>query len=123
MGADVFNTMKMRGKRGNNTKYKKIFYYLNIFKNVIYFCNGKAIFFEPITSKMAKNYTHTHPHTHTHIHIHKYMYMGLWTTKTVLSRWGVFVAIANNTIQYGVKIIHFPFMPKIIRLLSKDHVP
>ncbi len=42
--------------------------------------------------------------------------------KPVLSRWGIFVAIANN-ILYGFKIIHFYFMPKIISILSKDHVP
>ncbi len=41
----------------------------------------------------------------------------------MLSRWGIFVAIANNTL-YGLKlIIHFYFMPKIISILSKDHVP
>ncbi len=43
-----------------------------------------------------------------------------WSTKPVLSRWSIFVAIANNT---WVKIIHFSFMPKIISILSKDHVP
>ncbi len=44
-----------------------------------------------------------------------------WSTKPVLSRWSIFVAIANNTLY--VKIIHFSFMPKIISILSKDHVP
>ncbi len=43
-----------------------------------------------------------------------------WSTKPVLSRWGIFVAIANIV---WVKIIHFSFMPKIISILSKDHVP
>ncbi len=32
----------------------------------------------------------------------------------------IFVAIAKNTLW--VKIIHFSFMPKIIRTLSKGHV-
>ncbi len=41
-----------------------------------------------------------------------------WSTKPVLSRWGIFVAIANK-----IKIIHFSFMSKIISILSKDHVP
>ncbi len=41
-----------------------------------------------------------------------------WSTKPVLSRWSIFVAIANK-----IKIIHFSFMPKIISILSKDHVP
>ncbi len=33
--------------------------------------------------------------------------------------------ICSNSQQYivWVKIIHFSFMPKIIRILSKDHVP
>ncbi len=42
-----------------------------------------------------------------------------WTTKPVLSRWGLFVAIAKNTL-YGSKLLIF-FMPKIIRILSRDH--
>ncbi len=42
-----------------------------------------------------------------------------WSTKPVLSRWSIFVAIAI----VWVKIIHFSFMPKIISILSKDHVP
>ncbi len=51
-----------------------------------------------------------------------------WTTKPVLSRWGIFVAIANNTLyntltHIWVKIIDFSFMPKIIRILSKEDVP
>ncbi len=45
-----------------------------------------------------------------------------WSTKPVLSRWGIFVAIANNTL-YGSKLYIFSFMPKIISILSKDHVP
>ncbi len=44
-----------------------------------------------------------------------------WSTKPVLSRWGIFVEIANNTL-YGSKLYIF-FMPKIISILSKDHVP
>ncbi len=36
------------------------------------------------------------------------------TPKPVLSRWGIFIAIA--------KFIDFYFMPNIIRILSKDHV-
>jgi len=43
------------------------------------------------------------------------------TTKPVTSRTGIFVAIANNTL-HGSKLSIF-FMPKIIRILSKDHVP
>ncbi len=33
--------------------------------------------------------------------------------------------ICSNSQQYivCVKIVHFSFMPKIIRILSKDHVP
>ncbi len=38
-----------------------------------------------------------------------------------LSHWGIFVAIAKNTL-YGSKIMIF-FYAKIIRILSKDHVP
>ncbi len=34
----------------------------------------------------------------------------------MLCRWGIFVAIAKNTL-YEVKIINFYFMPKIIRIL------
>ncbi len=33
-----------------------------------------------------------------------YIYMRPWTTKPVLSRWGVFVAIARNTL-YGSKLL------------------
>ncbi len=40
--------------------------------------------------------------------------------KTSLSRWDIFVAIAKNTL-YGPKLIDFSFMPKIIRILSKDY--
>ncbi len=46
--------------------------------------------------------------------------MWLWTTKAVISNTGIFVAIANNTL-YGSKL--YIFMPQIIRILSKDHVP
>ncbi len=36
-----------------------------------------------------------------------------WSTKPVLSRWGIFVAIAKNTLCIiWVKIIEFYFMPK-----------
>ncbi len=34
-----------------------------------------------------------------------------WTTTPVLSRWGIFVAIAKNTL-YGSKWFNFYFMPK-----------
>ncbi len=44
-----------------------------------------------------------------------------WSTKPVLSRWSIFVIIANNMVW--VKIINVSFMPKIISILSKDHVP
>ncbi len=46
-----------------------------------------------------------------------------WSTKPVLSRWGG--VYCSNSQQYivWVKIIHFSFMPKIISILSKDHVP
>ncbi len=48
------------------------------------------------------------------------------STKPVLSRWSIFVAIAKDMYGYGykllVKIIDFSFMPKIIRILIKDHV-
>ncbi len=56
----------------------------------------------------------------THIKIHWHLWP--WTTKPVLSRWGIFVAIAKKYIVW-VKIIDFSFMPKIIRTLNKDHVP
>ncbi len=49
-------------------------------------------------------------------------YMRPRTTKPVISSTGIFVAIANNTL-YGPKLLIFSFMPKIIRILSKDHVP
>ncbi len=42
-----------------------------------------------------------------------------WSTKPVLSLWGILLAIANNTL-YGSKLY---FMPKIFRILSKHHVP
>ncbi len=41
--------------------------------------------------------------------------------KSSVSRWGVFIVIDKNTL-YGSKLFFF-FMPKIIRILSKDHVP
>ncbi len=48
----------------------------------------------------------------------------VWTVlKPVLSRWGVFVDIAKNTFSIHFKMTNFSFMPKIIRMLSKDHVP
>ncbi len=40
----------------------------------------------------------------------------------VLSRTGIFVTIANNTLQ-GSKFSNFSFIPKIIRILSKEHFP
>ncbi len=45
-----------------------------------------------------------------------------WSTKPVLSRWSIFVAIANNTL-YGLKLLIFLLCQKIISILSKDHVP
>ncbi len=45
-----------------------------------------------------------------------------WSTKPVLSRSGIFVAIANNTL-YGSKLYIFLLCQKIISILSKDHVP
>ncbi len=45
-----------------------------------------------------------------------------WSTKPVLSRWGIFVAIANNTL-YGSKLYIFLLCQKIISILIKDHVP
>ncbi len=42
-----------------------------------------------------------------------------WSTDAVISSTAIFVAIAI----VWVKIIHFSFMPKIIRMLSKDCVP
>ncbi len=44
-----------------------------------------------------------------------------WSTEPVISRWG---NIYSNSQQYivWVKIIDYYFMPKIIRILSKDHV-
>ncbi len=45
-----------------------------------------------------------------------------WSTKPVFKSLGY---ICSNSQQYivWVKIIHFSFMPKIISILSKDHVP
>ncbi len=48
-------------------------------------------------------------------------HMWPWTTKVVLSRWGIFVAIAKNAL-YGSKL-SISFIPKIIRILSKDCAP
>ncbi len=48
--------------------------------------------------------------------------MWTWTSKPVISSTSIFVAIANNTL-YGSKLLIFSFMPKIIRIFSKDHVP
>ncbi len=36
-----------------------------------------------------------------------------WTTKPVLSRWGIFVAIANNTL-YGSKLLIFRLCQKLL---------
>jgi len=41
-----------------------------------------------------------------------------WSTKAVLSRWGIFIAIAKNTL-YGSKLYIF-LMPKIIRILRSS---
>ncbi len=69
-------------------------------------------------------------HNHTRIHItlsfwsvalndqhylHIFNHLWTWSTKAVISSTGIFVAIANNTLY--VKIIHFYFMAKIIRIL------
>ncbi len=43
------------------------------------------------------------------------------STKPVISRTGIFVAIAKNTL-YGSKV-YISFMPKITWILSKDHGP
>ncbi len=50
------------------------------------------------------------------------MHMWPWTTKPVISSTGKFVAIANNTF-YGSKLLIFLLWQKIIRILSRDHVP
>ncbi len=55
----------------------------------------------------------------TCMHITCSFYMWPWTTKPVLSR----CIFSNSQYIVWVKIIDFPFMPKIIRTLSKDHVP
>ncbi len=50
--------------------------------------------------------------------------------KSSVQSLGIFVEIAKNLNYtsliihfHRVKIIHFSFMPKIIRILNKDHVP
>ncbi len=55
-------------------------------------------------------------------------YLGPWTTKPVISSTGIFVAIADNTLSFNTFDSAwsnglFFFMPKIIMILSKDHVP
>ncbi len=52
----------------------------------------------------------------------KHAQMWPWITKPALSCWGMFLAIAKNTL-YGSKLYFFYFMTNIIRILSKDHVP
>ncbi len=49
------------------------------------------------------------------------LYMCPWSTKAVLSSRSIFIAIAKNTL-YGSKLSFFSLMPKIIRILSKNHV-
>ncbi len=49
-------------------------------------------------------------------------HMWPWSTKAVISSTDIFVAIANNAL-HGSKLYIFYFMPKIIRILIKDHVP
>ncbi len=44
------------------------------------------------------------------------------STKAVISNTGIFVAIDNNTL-YGSKLYIFILCQKIIRILSKNHVP
>ncbi len=44
-----------------------------------------------------------------------------WTTKPVINSTGIFVANSQLYIEW-VKSIDFYFMPKITRILSKDHV-
>ncbi len=43
-----------------------------------------------------------------------------WSTKAVLSRWGIFVIAKIHCMG---QTFLFYFMPKIIRIFSKDHVP
>ncbi len=43
--------------------------------------------------------------------------------KYKISSTGIFIAITNNSLTIQVKIIDFSFMPKILRILSKDNVP
>ncbi len=49
----------------------------------------------------------------------KYFVMIYVTLDHKTSHWGIFAAIAKNTL-YGYKIINFSFMLKIIRILHKD---
>ncbi len=42
-------------------------------------------------------------------------HMWPWSTKPVLSRWGIFVVIANNTL-YGSKLLMFPLCQKSLIL-------
>ncbi len=55
-------------------------------------------------------------------HFYTAGHMWPWTTKAVLSSLG---NIYSNSQKYivWVKMINFSFMPKIIRILSKDNVP
>ncbi len=46
--------------------------------------------------------------------------MWLWSTKPVLSRWGLFVAIANNTL-YGPKLYIFLLCQKILDIKIMLH--
>ncbi len=66
-----------------------------------------------VMTRVLMNVTHHVTSTH-HLSIYIYIYthnMWPWTTKSVLSRWGMFVAIAKNTL-YGSKLYIFSFMPK-----------
>ncbi len=79
---------------------------------------------------------HVYPHPSIHIYFHAFIYLAVhpsihiyiwpWTTKPVVQ--GPVKSrgyICSNSQKYivWVKIIYFSFMPKIIRILSKDHVP
>ncbi len=77
-------------------------------------------------------YIPIHPFIYISMHsfiwpsIHLYIYIWPWTTKPVVQ--GPVKSrgyICSNSQKYivWVKIIYFSFMPKIIRILSKDHVP
>ncbi len=58
---------------------------------------------------------------YTYISIYFFLYVTL-DHKTSLNSTIILVAIAKNTL-FGSKIIDFSIMPKVIRMLSKDHVP